>query len=181
MMGVLKRLNSALLLVCWSVFCRVSFLVGVLPLGPRLCLSAMGFRDAFFPEEGRRPQNRSLSAGTPLPSSTVVCYGRRVSQYWVRDFLRSSSLCCWQLWAAGLIEFSCVGSGSCGLLFLKSMKATVFMCVAALCCREISRFSPHLTRKRCRRKDIPEVVLHSQWLQVTPIPKTGSRNLPRND
>ena len=40
----LKKLNAALLLVCWSVsllFCRVSFLVGVLPLGPRLCSSAM--------------------------------------------------------------------------------------------------------------------------------------------
>ena len=47
-----QKLHTALLLVCWLVsflFCRGSFLVGVLPLGPRLCLSALGFRGAFFP------------------------------------------------------------------------------------------------------------------------------------
>ena len=33
------------------------FLWGALPLGPRLCLSALeGFRDAFYPEEGTTPE-----------------------------------------------------------------------------------------------------------------------------
>ena len=86
-----KKLNADLLLVCWSGLLSSSV---VFPYLWGSCLSVLvcacllwGFRGAFFPEEGRRPQNRSLSAGTPLPSSTVLCYGSQVTQYWVRDFL----------------------------------------------------------------------------------------------
>ena len=79
----LKILNTALLLVCWSVsllFRRVSFLVGLASRSSFVHVCHR-FPLCFCPEEGRRPQNRSLSAGTPLPSSTVVCYGSWVTQY----------------------------------------------------------------------------------------------------
>ena len=84
----LKKLNTALLLVCWSVsllFCRVSFLVRVLPLGPRLCLSAMGFRDAFFQRKGDDPRTTfGRYSFTKLDCGVLWQLGYAV---WVRDIL----------------------------------------------------------------------------------------------
>ena len=56
----LKKLNTALLLVCWSVsllFCQVSLLAGILDSGPRLGLSALeGFVLRFFQRKGDVPR-----------------------------------------------------------------------------------------------------------------------------
>ena len=173
----LKKLNTALRLVCWSVsllFCRVSFLVGVLPLGPRLCLSAMGFRDAFFQRKGDDPRTDHFRQ--VLLYQARLCYVMAARLRSIGYAIFCEAVPC-AIGNSGqqvpLSSTSSLGTGSCGLLFLRSMKATVFMCVAALFCREISGFSSLLTSKRSRRKDISQVVLHSQWLQVTPIPKTG--------
>ena len=49
------------------------------------------------------------------------------------------------------------------------------MCVTALCCREISGFSPHLTSKRCRRKDLPQVLNGFKSLQFRTFRLDGTR------
>ena len=67
-----EKLNTALVLLCWSVsslFCRVSFLVGAPCLWVLVCGCLLwGFHGAFFPKEGRRPQNLSRLAGIPWAS-----------------------------------------------------------------------------------------------------------------
>ena len=122
-------MNTALLLVCWSVsllFRRVSFVVGLLPLGPRLCLSAMGFRRAFFQMKGDDPRTDHFRQ--------VLLYQARL-WYVMAAGLRSIgyAIFCEAVSCAighsgrqvSLGSTSSVGTGSCGLLFLKSMKATV--------------------------------------------------------
>ena len=151
----LKKVIAALLLVCWSVsllFCRVSFLVGVLPLGPRLCLSAMGFRDAFFQRKGDDPRTDHFRQ--VLIYQARLCYDMAARLRSIGYATFCEGVPCAIRNSGRQVPLS--SNGSCGLLFLKRMKATVFMCVAG-----------------SRRKDIPQVVLHSQWLQVTSIPKTG--------
>ena len=164
----LKKLNTALLLVCWSVslhFCSVSFLVGFCACLPWVSVMR------FFQRKGDDPRTDHFRQ--VLLYSARLCYvmAAGLRSIWYAIFCDAVPCA---MGNSGrqvpLSSTSSLGTGSCGLLFLKSMKATVFMCVAALCCSEISGFSPHLTSERCRRKDIPQVVLHSQWLQVTPIP-----------
>ena len=146
----LIKLNTALRLVCWSVsfrFCRVSFLVGRFASRSCLCFSAFeGFRDAFFQRNGDDP--RTDHFWQVLPYQARLWY---VIAAWLRSV--GYAIFCEAVPCAigysgrqiSLSSTSSVGAGFYFLLFLKSMKATVFMYVARLCCREISGFSPHRT------------------------------------
>ena len=142
----LKKLNTALRLVCWYVsllFCRVSFLVGRLASRSSFVLVCFGGFPRCVFSRGR--------AATPEP----ITFGRYSLTYVMAAGLRSigyATFCGAFPGAIGnsgrhiyLGSTSSVGSGFYVLLFLKSMKATVFMYVASLCCRVISGFSPHRT------------------------------------
>ena len=78
-----KKLNTALQLVCWSVsflFCRVSLLAGLLASRSSFGLVCLGgFRVAFFPGEGRRPQNRPFFL-TGVPLCRLQCWADITSE-----------------------------------------------------------------------------------------------------
>ena len=67
-----KKLNTALVLLCWSVsflFCRVSFFCGAPCLWVLICgCLPWRFRVAFSQKKGDVPRNDHVWAGTPLPS-----------------------------------------------------------------------------------------------------------------